>query len=101
MEKTRFFFVVDKVPRTFSDGTILLPEVTAVFVESGGTECYAHVGQHAKCCIEWIREDTVPATPDQYAPLLKELCTIGYNPIAINQQEWLESLGEKVRSCWA
>lgn len=84
MEKTRFFFVVDKAPKMFPDGTILPPEVTAVFADSGGTECYAHAGQHGACDPAWIREHTVPAAPEQYMSLLSELRDlVGYDAEAV------------------
>lgn len=84
MEKTRFFFVVDKAPKTFPDGTILPPEVTAVFADSDGTECYAHAGQHGACDPAWIKEHTVSAAPEQYMSLLSELRDfIGYNVEAV------------------
>lgn len=82
--KTEFFFVADRAPRTFPDGTVLPPEVTAVFADSGGTECYAHEGQHGACDPAWIREHTVPATPEQYGPLLSELRGLaGYDAEAV------------------
>jgi len=34
--------------------------------------CYAHVGQHGTCSLDYYRE-TTPATPEQYADLLAEL----------------------------
>ena len=55
-------------------------EVTAVFVDEKNTQlpdCYAHVGQHSICSIDWVKEQK-PATKKQYEPLLKELQSIGY-----------------------
>lgn len=55
--------------------------VTAVFPdipwdESEGTvTCYAHLGQHGGCDLEWAREQK-PAK--DYAALKKELESIGY-----------------------
>lgn len=34
--------------------------------------CYAHIGQHGECSIDWYRA-TRPAKPDEYASLLREL----------------------------
>lgn len=56
-------------------------EVTAVFVETtdGFTAtCYAHIGQHGVCTMRWVAEQQL-ATPEQYAPLLAELQSIGYD----------------------
>ena len=58
-------------------------EITAVFLNSapraGYLTCYAHFGQRDVCAPEWIRRDTVPAKPAEYADLKKELEQIGYN----------------------
>jgi hypothetical protein len=56
-------------------------QVTAVFLsrETHPTNhesyrmCYAHVGQHSECSLEWMRRRTRAARPDEYAPLLAEL----------------------------
>ncbi len=53
-------------------------EVTAVFptlpysAQGLYWTCYAHMGQHGSCGIDWLRR-TRPATPEEYAPLLREL----------------------------
>lgn len=68
-------FRIDKTPQ---DGRT---EVTAVFLSRDthptllGTNrvCYAHVGQHGECSLQWAHQNTRPATPDEYAPLLREL----------------------------
>jgi hypothetical protein len=52
--------------------------VTAVFptephdVSGRFMTCYAHVGQHGSCSWDWYHT-TRPATPEEYADLLKEL----------------------------
>ena len=38
---------------------------------------YAHIGQHSSACTSYAA-NLKPATPEQYAPLLKELERIGY-----------------------
>lgn len=40
--------------------------------------CYAHIGQHSACHIDYIKE-CKEATPEQYADLKAELQSIGYN----------------------
>lgn len=39
---------------------------------------YAHEGQHSTGSIDWMRT-TRPATPEEYASLLRELTAIGYD----------------------
>lgn len=41
-------------------------------------DCYAHIGQHSSCHIDYAKE-CKQATQEQYADLLKELESIGYN----------------------
>lgn len=59
-------------------------EICAVFPFEPATEnpdtmtCYAHFGQHGACSSEWVRDQTKPATPDQYASLKTELESLGY-----------------------
>ncbi len=44
----------------------------------GYVVCYEHVGQHGEGKYFAIMEGTSPATPDEYAPLARELTQIGY-----------------------
>ena len=63
-------------------------EVIALFPEiphdRAGDFClsYMHTGQHgaASPCLDWI---TRPATPDESAPLRRELEGIGYNLVPV------------------
>lgn len=61
-----------------ADGPKSDPSITAVFpcevadVQGRYMSCYAHIGQHSGCGMEWYRA-TRPATPEQYADLLEEL----------------------------
>src|SRR5665213_3412472 len=59
-------------------------QVIAVFpteVESNGNmTCYARIGQHGSCSVEWYNT-TKAATPKEYASLLKELRQIYGKPI--------------------
>ncbi len=52
-------------------------QVTAVFPTvdegNGNVACYAHVGQHSLCGRSWYTHRTRPATPKEYAFLLREL----------------------------
>lgn len=58
-------------------------EILALFPEmineyNGLVECYAHTGQHSQADYHYIIRISKPAKPEQYAPLLKELKSIGY-----------------------
>ena len=46
--------------------------------------CYSHVGQHSCCNVDYLKECEL-ATPEQYAPLKKELESIGYELIVLNE----------------
>ena len=71
-EKTKVIFRKDK-----KDGDII-----AVFADDKQNNnmigCYVHLGQHTTMSIDYYNE-TVPATPEEYSDLKKELEDIGYN----------------------
>ena len=62
-------------------------EILAVFVEenyyhydSSSKTCYAHIGQHSACNLDYVAIETVEATPEEYKDLADELTnSIGYN----------------------
>ena len=64
--------------RKWSDGEIiaLFPTIpdTPQFCSS-----YMHVGQHSGAHYSGVIQSTEPATPQEYADLLAELESIGYN----------------------
>ena len=75
-------------------------EVTAIMPELPGTNnpytctCYAHMGQHGSCNISLINQCSRPATEAEYADLLAELRSLGYNMQVIkrlNQQAYLDA----------
>jgi len=45
--------------------------------------CYEHIGQHGEAAWEYIRKRTKPVKRRQYARLLKELRSIGYDDLAV------------------
>ena len=46
--------------------------------------CYAHTGQHSACSIDWLYQDTTPATQAEYKDLLNELTnSIGYTYLEV------------------
>jgi hypothetical protein len=62
--------------------------VTAFFPTIAGDmsphtmSCYAHIGQHSTADESYVRA-AKPASPDQYADLLAELRSIGYDDLKI------------------
>lgn len=63
-------------------------EVTACFPTIPGTNdpgtmtCYAHIGQHGSASLGFV-QTAKPARPEQYANLLNELRSIGYDDLVI------------------
>lgn len=78
--KVKIRFVYPRYP----DGS---REVAAIFMGKEHTrqsyhhgplrECYAHIGQHGECDPRYAYRKR--ATPEQYASLLSELQSIGYD----------------------
>jgi len=73
-EKTKTVF------RTWKDGQViaLFPEIPWT---RDGHACatYEHTGQHGSAGFGHVVAATTKATPNEYAPLLRELTAIGYN----------------------
>lgn len=65
--------------RKWPDGTIdaLMPEEIASY--DGHCTVYSRIGQHSPADYSHCITSTSPASPEEYAPLLKELTGIGYN----------------------
>lgn len=56
---------------------------------NGNISCYAHIGQHSAASLEYYR-GTKPCTPAEYADLLTELQSIGYELITRKKMSyWL------------
>lgn len=45
----------------------------------GNIMSYEHIGQHGAAAYNWVIKITAPAKPKEYAPLKRELESIGYN----------------------
>jgi hypothetical protein len=78
----RAAFHRDRVMFRFNDDQY--DPILAVFPDlkenrAGDVTCYAHIGQHSACSMEYVLNDTKPASPAEYAPLKRELERIGYN----------------------
>ena len=66
--------------RKFSDGDIiaLMPELPGNYNPYMTCESYMHIGQHGGASVD-LTNVTIPAKPEEYASLLSELESIGYN----------------------
>jgi len=78
---TRAIFRVWKRTRDTRPGFVgsviaLLPDLPAN--ASGAITSYEHVGQHGAADYAGVMAETRPATPDEYARLLRELTQRGY-----------------------
>ena len=86
-------FFIDKKRTRLSDGHYLPREVTAVFTDSGNykmKDCYAHVGQHGTCAVDWVAENCRPATYAEYKALYDELNgSVGYDIEVIDAEWWI------------
>lgn len=49
---------------------------------------YERVGQHGESDYEGVMRGTRPATPEEYAPLKKELESIGYRVMVRSRRTW-------------
>lgn len=53
---------------------------------NGMKTCYAHIGQHSACHVDYINDGPVkPATRNDYLPLATELTSIGYSLKILNK----------------
>lgn len=85
MAQTPVLFRIDTRPKAY-DGPD--DEPIAVFPTIPGSPgmmtCYARVGQHGSAAYAWLADRTHrPATPKEYAPLLRELRRVGYRALKI------------------
>jgi hypothetical protein len=69
--------VVFRKWRNGGDIVAIFPEIPATNHPSGGCLSYQHVGQHGACGD--ITHCTDPASEAEYAPLARELESIGYS----------------------
>lgn len=99
IETTKVAFFIERKRRYIPRGCGMTPgyaprEVTAVFVNTGNfrmKECYAHMGQHSTCGVDWIADTTRPATKKEYQELFNELENrVGYNLEVIDADWWIE-----------
>lgn len=77
---TKVLFRYDKVCH---DILAVFPNMYWVSFGSKVVTCYAHIGQHHECHLDYVKSHTRPAKPNEYASLLAELVGIGYNDLRI------------------
>ena len=74
--KVKVKFVTSVNPYTNENEVVaVMPEVP---YNRALTTCYQHVGQHGSCDDGWIRAQR-KSRPEEYADLLEELISIGYD----------------------
>ena len=109
MERTeaKIAFFIDKKRQRIARGCGRTPgyaprEVTAVFTDSGNyrmKECYAHVGQHGTCSVDWIAENCRPATYAEYKELYDELNgAVGYDIEVVDGEWWIRKAMDYLKS---
>jgi hypothetical protein len=73
--------------RKFKGGEIiaLFPAIVGDNNPYATCESYMHIGQHGSASVDLILS-TKPAKPEEYAPLLNELKSIGYDDLVVKQR---------------
>ena len=72
-EPVKVFFVKERNPYTEKDEVLaVFPDIIAT--NDGLVSCYAHMGQHSTCDLDYVKT-LEPATEEEYASLLRELKT--------------------------
>jgi hypothetical protein len=66
---------------------------------NGNVTSYQHVGQHSSANYKHCLEVSKSATPEQYADLLKELVSIGYEVNVVKKQNY-EKFLKSYKKVW-
>ena len=90
--------------RKYPDGEIiaLFPTLAGSVALSYSCWCYQHIGQGGAADSGLVISSTEPASPDEYADLLAELISMGWDDLKIYQREqyWMRSKRyEDIREC--
>ena len=56
--------------------------------------CYQHIGQHGEASVEFMENDTINASAEEYEALKKELENIGYNLFDMNEWNFAGSISK-------
>ena len=67
--------------RKFRDGGDVIALFPCIHEGPGLISSYMHIGQHGPASWRGCLADSRNASPAEYAPLLSELASIGYEPI--------------------
>jgi hypothetical protein len=80
-DRTRVIF------RVYPNGDVLaiMPDTNDHWDQ---VSCYQHMGQHGHGVYSVMMSTTRPATPEEYAPLLRELESIGYRVDVRKRYNW-------------
>ena len=89
--KTDITFRVDKEGNVFA----LFPHEVSTL--QGHVTCYQYVGQHSSADYQGCIKDSRPASEAEYAPLKKELESIGYNVNLVKKQNYDKYLADYYR----
>lgn len=75
----------------------LFPTIPSSITIYGECQSYQHIGQHDGADFDGIMQHSRPATYTEYADLLIELVSIGYDDLAIckRAQRWMHELRTK------
>jgi len=76
--KTEVKFLIEKPEGDFKCDVFAFFPKEKYNNQQGMFTCYAHIGQHSSCHIDYANE-CKKATKKQYEPLLQELESLGYN----------------------
>jgi len=63
------------------DVTALWPYLIVDWPSSSYCQSYEHIGQHGAADYHYVIKQTRPAKENEYADLLKELQSLGYDPV--------------------
>lgn len=70
------------------DGDIIALFPQEINYPDGACESYQHIGQHSAADYGHCLTITVPAKPEEYAPLKRDLERIGYDLKIVRRNQW-------------
>lgn len=69
---------VEVIFRTFKNGEVIALMPHEEWNHAGDCTSYLHMGQHGPADYDGVVSQTKLSKPDEYAPLVKELRSLGY-----------------------
>jgi hypothetical protein len=81
------FLINEKAVKDFIDNGLIAYFPDDVYSDNQPhlRTCYAHIGQHSSCHVDYAKECR-EATPEEYKDLLAELISIGYDDLEITNK---------------